>query len=428
MPPLLKRWDGTKWVVVAGTLSGGGSGNDPRVGRYETVIGDGSTPGPYTIAHGLGSRSVDVQLYRRKPPHEDMFGFGKSRPTGAAGLMNVTVSTDSPLPECVAVVRAVLGSSDVTPPTAPTITSTGKTTTSIDVQITGGSDASGLWAANLYRDGVYVTTVPVGSPTTYTYTGLTPGQPYALTASVFDNAGNESAQSAPISVTTSAAAPNVARISNVRTRTVNSGTAAASITPANGVNKVLLAFVTLSHAAWQSEASLDVKTVSDSIDGAWTKLAVAEYSQEQTGQVWVFAKLNPTQLGTARTVTASAGKSGMANAHLIIDVLEFDNVASLGTPVTNAKNNSTLNPVAVTIPTTAGNATAAILVGSDANALVMASGTPAPIASTSNGDVDGTFDQNAVLSSSSTGSSTTYSTSNTKYASAAIGIDLVRAL
>ena len=60
---------------------------------------------------------------------------------------------------------------DSTPPTAPAITTTDRTTTTVDLVVSGGTDNVGIVAYKIFRDGAFITTVNPGDP--YTDTGLT---------------------------------------------------------------------------------------------------------------------------------------------------------------------------------------------------------------------------------------------------------------
>lgn len=90
-----------------------------------------------------------------------------------------------------------------TAPTAPTGLSATKTTTTATLTWTAGTDDIGVAGYNVYRDGVKVNTGLI-TATTFTDTGLTPNTAYTYTVRTVDTAGQESAASSALVVTTNA--------------------------------------------------------------------------------------------------------------------------------------------------------------------------------------------------------------------------------
>jgi chitodextrinase len=98
-------------------------------------------------------------------------------------------------------------SADTTAPSVPTgLTVSSKTATSVSLSWTASTDASGIAGYDVYRGGSLV-----GSPSSsgYTDTGLTAGSTYSYTVRARDTAGNTSAQSTALSVTTSTSGATV---------------------------------------------------------------------------------------------------------------------------------------------------------------------------------------------------------------------------
>jgi hypothetical protein len=89
---------------------------------------------------------------------------------------------------------------DVTPPPAPT--GVGATPGNGQVTITWQrvSDANGIASYEIYRDGTLLTSV--GDTTSYVDSSVQPNTTYSYTVAARDRAGNASAQSDPVSVTT----------------------------------------------------------------------------------------------------------------------------------------------------------------------------------------------------------------------------------
>jgi endoglucanase len=96
------------------------------------------------------------------------------------------------------------GTGDTSPPTAPPgLTSTGTTATSVSLSWGASTDNTAVTGYDVFRGGVKVNTAPVAPGTrTFTDTGLTASTTYSYTVRAFDAAGNNSAASTPLSVTT----------------------------------------------------------------------------------------------------------------------------------------------------------------------------------------------------------------------------------
>ncbi|MGW0535079.1 glycoside hydrolase family 6 protein [Streptomyces sp. NPDC003032] len=97
---------------------------------------------------------------------------------------------------------------DTTAPSAPTgLKATAKTASSVSLAWTASTDNVGVSGYDVYRDGAKVAASPV-SGTTYTDTGLSTSTAYSYTVRARDAAGNTSASSAALSVTTDAGGGN----------------------------------------------------------------------------------------------------------------------------------------------------------------------------------------------------------------------------
>ncbi|MFB6614323.1 carbohydrate binding domain-containing protein [Streptomyces sp. NPDC056367] len=92
------------------------------------------------------------------------------------------------------------GSADTQAPTVPTgLTATGKTSTSASLAWTASTDDVGVTGYDVYQG---ATKVATAAGTSTTVTGLTPATSYTFTVRAHDLAGNTSAASAGVSVTT----------------------------------------------------------------------------------------------------------------------------------------------------------------------------------------------------------------------------------
>jgi len=91
---------------------------------------------------------------------------------------------------------------DTVPPSAPSaLSASGLTTTSLTLSWTASADNVGVAGYRMYRDGALVASP---SATTVSITGLAAGTTYAFTVAAFDAAGNVSALSSALSVSTPA--------------------------------------------------------------------------------------------------------------------------------------------------------------------------------------------------------------------------------
>ena len=92
------------------------------------------------------------------------------------------------------------GSSDTQPPSAPTLSNTGQTDTTVHLSWSGATDNVGVTGYKIFKDGNLEATL--GNVNTYQVTGLTASTAYSFTVTALDAAGNESVPSSAVSVTT----------------------------------------------------------------------------------------------------------------------------------------------------------------------------------------------------------------------------------
>ncbi|WP_420602827.1 fibronectin type III domain-containing protein [Flagellimonas sp.] len=94
------------------------------------------------------------------------------------------------------------GGSDTQNPTAPTLSNTGQTDTTVDLSWSGATDNVGVTGYKIFKDNSLETTL--GNVTSYQVTGLAASTTYSFTITSLDAVGNESSASNSISVTTNA--------------------------------------------------------------------------------------------------------------------------------------------------------------------------------------------------------------------------------
>ncbi len=92
------------------------------------------------------------------------------------------------------------GPFDTQSPTAPTLSSTAQTDTTVDLSWSGATDNVGVTGYKIFKDGALEATL--GNVNTYQVTGLVASTAYNFTAAALDAAGNESVVSNAVSITT----------------------------------------------------------------------------------------------------------------------------------------------------------------------------------------------------------------------------------
>ena len=97
------------------------------------------------------------------------------------------------------------GSTDTLAPTAPTLSASGTTTSSTNLSWSGATDNVGVTGYQVYQNGVLIGTV---TGTSYSVTGLSSSTTYSFTVKALDAAGNVSASSNTVNVTTLTPAPD----------------------------------------------------------------------------------------------------------------------------------------------------------------------------------------------------------------------------
>lgn len=132
---------------------------------------------------------------------------------------------------------------DATPPSIPTnLAAPTVTTSTVGLSWTSSTDNVGVAGYKIYRGGVQVGT---STTTSFMNSGLTANTTYSYTVSAYDAAGNNSAQSTPLSITTSlvpdTAPPTASLISPANNATV-SGTISVSATAVDNVGVVKVEF------------------------------------------------------------------------------------------------------------------------------------------------------------------------------------------
>ena len=224
---------------------------------------------------------------------------------------------------------------DTTAPSAPTVTATGTTQTTTNLSWSGSTDAVGVTGYNVYQDGGLW---DIATGTSMQITGLDPSTTYSFTVKAKDAAGNMSAPSNALSVTTTAppsdTTPPTVSITSPASSATISGTASisATATDASGVASVVFKIDgTTITTATSSPYTTSLDTTSYS-NGSHTLTAVATDTNANSATA-------TTTVTITNTVTDSAppsvptGLSATAISSSVINLswtASTDNVAVVG--------------------------------------------------------------------------------------------------
>jgi chitodextrinase len=168
------------------TWTGSSSGSPTSYSIYRGTATDGEATTPIATTNGTTTTFTDTGLKN-----------GTTYFYNVAANNAVGVSPDT---NEISVVPG--GSTDTTPPTAPTgLTASGTTATSTSLSWGASTDDVSVAGYHVLQNGAQIATV---TGTTYTATGLTPSTAYTYQVNAFDPAGNVSTGSNTISVTTQA--------------------------------------------------------------------------------------------------------------------------------------------------------------------------------------------------------------------------------
>ncbi len=186
---------------------------------------------------------------------------------------------------------------DTTPPAVPTnLTAAAAGTTQVNLGWSASTDNVGVTGYTVYRNGTQVATVG-GSTLTYGDTGLTAATQYSYTVDAFDAAGNHSTQSSA-AVATTHGVPTF-----VQSAVISTGTTVTSVTLTLGP----VARGDLVVGWFGQYDSTGQVTVSDSVNGAWTRSASTTWSGGTApGDIALYYFANSAAAPSGLTITISS--------------------------------------------------------------------------------------------------------------------------
>ncbi|MGW2571414.1 fibronectin type III domain-containing protein [Streptomyces sp. NPDC001537] len=275
---------------------------------YSALV-TGNSPGNVTPGASQGvSYTPRARTTSGSAFEEDIASAVAGPQKGTAGLANTA--------DWYAVVATFRpASSETQAPTVPqNLHATSVAATSVSLTWSPSTDDVAVTGYTVYRNGTPIAT-PGPNTTSYTDTTVVGGVTYSYTVDAFDGAGNHSAQSPPVQVTTPTSAPAFVQ-----------GAADSPGTRTTSATLTLPSPVAAGHllVGWfaQYDASGQVQ-VSDNVNGAWTRAPASEHFNNGGGDLALYYVQN-TRAAASLTVTmTAAGPTYLPSA-----VAEYSGVAT----------------------------------------------------------------------------------------------------
>ncbi len=287
-------------AVAKGNSTAVDSGASGPVGAGELVIGGiitGGSPGTVTAGSSQGKTfTMLTQTSGQSADQEDIL-------SSAAGTQDAR-ATFSSATDWYAVVATfhTFGSGNTTPPTVPAgLTDPTDTASSVGLSWNASTDSTGTLAGyTIYRNGTSIGTANAGT-TTFTDSTVQPSATYSYTVDAFDTAGNHSAQSQALQVTTPAAPPPSVQF--VEAGVAGTGTQVTSTTIT--FTGPVAAGDLLVGWFGQYNSSGQV-SVSDNVNGAWTRSSAVTTFGSGSGDIALFYLQNSAAAPSGLTITITA--------------------------------------------------------------------------------------------------------------------------
>jgi chitodextrinase len=193
------------------------------------------------------------------------------------------------------------------------------TATSVSLSWNASSDNVGVTGYTVYRNGTPLGTTG-STATTYTDAAVAPSTSYSYTVDAFDAAGNHSAQSSPLPVTTPAPAPPSPHwIQGGTLSTARVTSATFQLTAPVSAGALLVGWVSQYDSAGQVQ-------VSDSVNGVWTRSTASTTFSNGGGDIALYYVQNAAAAPAGLTITVSASSATYLQAALA----DYSGVATAG--------------------------------------------------------------------------------------------------
>jgi chitodextrinase len=283
-------------LVVGGIITGGSPG---------TVTPGSSQAKPFTLGAQTSSGSADI---------EDI-----AASTAGAQDARATFSAATDWYAAVGVFHP-FGAGDTQPPSVPAgLAATSVTAASVGLSWSASSDNVGVVGYTVYRNGSLLGTIG-STAKTYTDATVAPSTSYSYAVDAFDAAGNHSAQSSPLAVTTPAGAPPSPHwIQGGTLSTARVTSATFQLTAPVNAGALLVGWVSQYDSAGQVQ-------VSDNVNGAWTRSTVSTTFSNGGGDIALYYVQNAAAAPAGLTITVSASSATYLQAALA----DYSGVATAG--------------------------------------------------------------------------------------------------
>ena len=296
--------------VVAGGLMGSNCGGGAPITDLGYNIDTGSSCGFSAANHSLSSTQPRLDALASNGGSTQTMALPAGSPAinaipaGTAGCTGTTDQRGTARPQggsCdVGAYEVIVTTGDTKPPTVPTgLKVTSLTANSVSLTWKASTDNVGVTGYTIYRNGTAVGSTGGAAATSFTDVTAAPSTSYQYTVDAFDGGGNHSTKT----VAVAAATPAPAGIQAVQSGAVSTATRVSSVT------------ITLSspvHAGdllvgWFGQFdSAGQVTVSDNVNGAWTRSSASTTFVSGGGDIAMYYLQNSQAAPWGLTITISA--------------------------------------------------------------------------------------------------------------------------
>jgi len=327
--------------IVAGGLGGSNCGGQAPITDLGYNIDTGSSCGFTTANHSLSTTQprLDAVASNGGPTQTMALPPGSPAidaiPAATAGCTGTTDQRGIARPQgtgCdIGAFEVIVTHGDKVPPTTPTgLKVTGFTANTVSLKWTASTDNVGVTGYTIFRNGTAVG--GTGGATSFTDVTAAPSTSYQYKVRAFDGSGNKSGTSTAVAVTT----PAPAGIQPVQSGAVSTATGVSSVTinlPAPVHAGDLL-------AGWFGQfAATGHVTVSDNVNGAWTRSSASTTFSGGSGDIALFYRQDSAAAPWGLTITITAASPTFLQGV----VTEYSGIATTGAldQAVAAKGNST---------------------------------------------------------------------------------------